>query len=183
MPMCYGGGIKNIEQAKRILSLGVEKLALSSSIINNLDIIDIISAEIGAQSVCAVLDVKKSRLLGKYYIYTINGKKKSGKELFSFVKELAKRNIGEIIINSIDRDGEMCGYDINMLDKVRELVNFPLTILGGAGSIDHIINLVNRHRIIGAAAGSLFVFKGALNAVLINYPNNDIKNQIFQDLK
>ena len=79
-------------------------------------------------------------------IYTINGKKKSGKELFSFVKELAKRNIGEIIINSIDRDGEMCGYDINMLDKVRELVNFPLTILGGAGSIDHIINLVNRHR-------------------------------------
>ena len=77
----------------------------------------------------------------------------------------------------------MCGYDINMLDKVRELVNFPLTILGGAGSIDHIINLVNRHRIIGAAAGSLFVFKGALNAVLINYPNNDIKNQIFQDLK
>lgn len=168
MPLCYGGGIKTAQQAQRIIKLGVEKVAISSEAILNPNFLIEIADIIGRQSVVVVLDVKKS-LFGSYDIYINNGKKKIKKNLFEFMTELEALGIGELVINSIDNDGVMKGYDLSLIKKVRECVNVPLTVLGGAGSSDDILNLIEKYKIIGASAGSLFVFKGIYKAVLINY--------------
>lgn len=168
MPLCYGGGVKTAEQAQKIITLGVEKVALSSAIINEPRLVKDIAKLLGQQSVVVVLDVKRS-MFGGYDIYTHNAKRKVKKDLIQFVKELEQLGIGELVINSIDNDGMMKGYDIKLTDKIRESVSLPVTFLGGAGCADDITSLVDRFKIIGAAAGSLFVFKGVYKAVLISY--------------
>lgn len=177
MPLCYGGGVKTVEQAQRIFGLGIEKIALSSAVINKPELIMEIADRVGSQSVIVVLDVKK-KLLGGYEVYTHNGKKSSGINPFKFIEEAEKLGAGEIIINSIDQDGVMKGYDMNLIDKVREKISLPITVLGGAGSLDDIGKVINKHGIIGVGAGSLFVFKGVYKAVLINYPNRSEKDEL-----
>lgn len=170
MPLCYGGGVSTVDQAKKIVQLGAEKVAFSSAVIQNLQLIKDVGNAIGNQSVVIVLDYKKTGLFGRLEIFTHNGKKSTGINLFDFVKILNGLNVGEIVLNSIDRDGRMEGYDIEVSKKVREIFEGPLTILGGAGKLDDIRELVKEFKIIGAAAGSLFVFKGKYKAVLLNYP-------------
>lgn len=169
MPLCYGGGIKTVEQAERIFSLGVEKIALSSAVIERPELISQISDRVGSQSVIVVLDVKR-KLWGGYDLYTHNGKIKSKINLLNFVELVQGLGAGEIIINSIDQDGTMAGFDLKLISKVRGITTLPLTVLGGAASLDDIKNLISEHKIIGIAAGSLFIFKGKYRAVLINYP-------------
>lgn len=177
MPLCYGGGVKTVEQAQRIFGLGIEKIALSSSVIQSPELIAEIASKVGNQSVVVVLDIKK-KLLGGYEIYTHNGEKSTGINPLKFVELAEKRGAGEIIINSIDQDGVMKGFDIALIDKVREKTTLPLTVLGGAGSLDDIGKVIKKHGIIGVAAGSLFVFKGVYKAVLINYPNRTEKDEL-----
>ena len=179
MPLCYGGGVKTVEQAQRIFTLGIEKIALSSAILQNPKLITAISDRVGAQSVIVVLDVKK-KLLGGYEIYTHNGKKGTGINPFKFVEEAQKLGAGEIVINSIDKDGVMKGYDMDLIAKIREKITLPMTVLGGAGSLQDIEKVIDVHGVIGVAAGSLFVFKGPYKAVLINYPTQIEKNKIFK---
>lgn len=180
MPLCYGGGIKTKEQAQRIFSLGVEKVALSSAAIESPEIVSSIAERVGSQSAVVVLDVKK-KLFGGYEVYINNGKKNTGKDPFELVTLFERMGAGEIIINSIDQDGIMKGYDMNLVDKARQSTTLPLTILGGAGSIDDIGQLISKHGIIGAAAGSLFVFRGVYKAVLINYPDPERKDKLIMD--
>jgi cyclase len=177
MPLCYGGGVKTPEQAQKIIKLGVEKVAISSEAIANPKLLVDIANIIGRQSVVVVLDVKKT-LFGSYDIYSHNGKKKVKRNLFEFIAELEDIGIGELVINSIDNDGVMKGYDLALIKKVRNCVSLPLTVLGGAGSADDILNLIDEYKIIGASAGSLFVFKGVYKAVLINYLPELILNKI-----
>ncbi len=179
MPLCYGGGIKTVAQAKKIISLGVEKVAISSGLLSDFDLINELAEVIGRQSIVAVLDVKK-RVFGGYDIYTINGGKKFKLGLLEVLSILEEAGIGELVINSIDRDGTCEGYDMNLIDKVRSKISCPLTVLGGAGSQEDILELVKKYRIIGAAAGSIFVFKGVYKAVLINYLDSRIRHKIFQ---
>ncbi len=179
MPLCYGGGVKTVEQAQRIFSLGIEKIALSSAIIENPQLVSQIAERVGSQSVIVVLDVKK-KLLGGYEIYTHNGKKATGINPVKFAKEIELLGAGEIIVNSIDQDGVMKGYDLNLIDKIANSISIPLTVLGGGGSLADIEKVIDKYGVIGVAAGSLFVFKGPYKAVLINYPNQDIKNKIFK---
>tara|TARA_S200000501_G_C20772110_1_gene721055 strand:+ start:363 stop:1133 length:771 start_codon:yes stop_codon:yes gene_type:complete len=178
MPLCYGGGILNIEQAQRIFSLGVEKIALSSAAIKNPYLISEIADSVGSQSVVLVLDVKRNFFGNKYEIFTHNGKNKTGIEPISFIKKLDKSSIGEIVINSIDNDGLMKGYDLKIIEKARNATDLPMTFLGGAGSLSDISKIITKYKIIGAGAGSLFVFKGKYRAVLINYPNVEEKLKI-----
>ena len=178
MPLCYGGGIKKVEQAQRIFSLGVEKIALSSEAIYNTKIISKIAKRVGSQSVVVVLDVKK-KTFGGYEIFTHNGSKSTGINPLDFVKKCVDEGAGEIVINSIDRDGTMKGYDLNLTRKVRDIIDTPMTVLGGAASLDDLGTLINEFGIIGASAGSLFVFKGKYNAVLINYPDKSHKHALF----
>lgn len=177
MPLCYGGGIKNLEQAQRIFSLGVEKIAISSAAISNPKIISEIASKVGSQSVVVVLDVKR-KIFGGYDLYINNGKKNLNINPVEFAIKMEKDGAGEIVVNSIDNDGVMNGYDLDLIDKVRNSVTLPLTVLGGAGNIEDIGRLIQKYGIIGAAAGSLFVFKGKYKAVLINYPNWEDKDKL-----
>ncbi|MBO9691810.1 AglZ/HisF2 family acetamidino modification protein [Chryseobacterium sp.] len=177
MPLCYGGGVKTVEQAQKIFGLGIEKIALSSAVLQHPQLITQIAERVGSQSVIVVLDVKK-KLFGGYEVYTHNGKKSTGINPFKFAEEAQKLGAGEIIINSIDQDGVMKGYDIGLIDKVREKISLPLTVLGGAGSLNDIKQVIDKHGIIGVAAGSLFVFKGVYKAVLINYPSFEEKEKL-----
>ncbi|MNK10383.1 Imidazole glycerol phosphate synthase subunit HisF [compost metagenome] len=177
MPLCYGGGVKTVEQAQRIFGLGIEKIALSSAVLQKPELIEEIATRVGNQSVIVVLDVKK-KLLGGYEVYTHNGKKGTGINPFKFIEQAEKLGAGEIIINSIDQDGVMKGYDMQLIDKVREKISLPMTVLGGAGSLEDIGKVINKHGVIGVAAGSLFVFKGIYKAVLINYPKRSEKDEL-----
>ena len=181
MPLCYGGGIKNKEQAQRIFSLGVEKVALSSVAVERPQIVSGIANIVGNQSVVIVIDVRKNTFSGKYEIWIYNGTKLTGLDPCSFAEHMEKEGAGEIVINSIDNDGEMKGYDLTLVEKIRKCVNVPITVLGGAGSLQDIGQLINTQGTIGAAAGSLFVFKGKYKAVLINYPNRDEKDKLIRD--
>lgn len=178
MPLCYGGGVTTVEQVRRIIKLGAEKVAISAAALEDISLLDKMSEAVGAQSVVLVLDIaKKKNFFGSshYDIFTHNGKVKTGRKLYDFLEEIKNISYGELVINNIDLDGVMTGYDMDMCDKVRELTDVPLTFLGGAGSYDDLKKLISRFRIIGAAAGSLFVFKGKYKAVLINYPNKEEK--------
>ena len=180
MPLCYGGGIKTVEQAQKIFNLGVEKIALSSSVLENPSLVTEIAKEVGSQSVVVVLDVKK-KIFGGYDVYTHNGTRKTKIDLEIFIKELQVLGVGEIVINSIDNDGLMKGYDIGLISKIKPIIDVPMTVLGGAGNLEDMENLIKEFGIIGCAAGSLFVFKGKYKAVLINYPNQEKRNQIINN--
>ncbi|MBA4056514.1 MAG: imidazole glycerol phosphate synthase subunit HisF [Marivirga sp.] len=170
MPLCYGGGVKTVKQAKEIINLGAEKVALSSAAIENPRLVSDIAEAVGQQSVIVVIDVKKKGLLGKYEVFTHNGTKASGKSPREFSQELEKLGVGEIVVNSIDNDGVMKGYDVKLIQSIRDAIDVPMTVLGGAGNLSDIKEIISRFGIIGVAAGSLFVFKGVYKAVLINYP-------------
>jgi cyclase len=177
MPLCYGGGIHNVEDASKIFSLGVEKVALSSGAIQKPSLVKEIASLVGSQSVVIVVDVKLN-LKGEYTIWTHNAKVNTGLDPVLFAKQMVDFGAGEIIVNSIDNDGLMKGYDLNIVTKIHEAISIPMSVLGGAGSLDDIGKLINRFGIIGAAAGSLFVFKGVYKAVLINYPDTLVKSEL-----
>lgn len=179
MPLSYGGGVKTVEQFDRIIGLGVEKVAVSSAAVDDPTLISRAAARVGSQSVVAVIDVKRSGLLRKPEVVTLNATKRSGLEPSVFAAKLQELGAGEIVLNNVDSDGEMKGYDFDLIDSVRNAISTPLTVLGGAGSLDDIRSLVSRYGIIGAAAGSLFVFKGKYRAVLINYPSLEEKLGIY----
>lgn len=170
MPLCYGGGVRSVEQAKQIIKLGAEKVAVSSAAVEDPDIVTAIAEAVGKQSIIAVLDVKKKGLLGKYEVYTHNGSRPTGLNPKDFARQLEKLGVGEIVINSIDNDGMMKGYDLKLIQSVRDVVNVPMTALGGAGSLSDMKQVIEKFGIMGVSAGSLFVFKGIYKAVLINYP-------------
>jgi cyclase len=180
MPLCYGGGITTAAQASRIIDLGVEKVSISAAAVANPQLLTEIAKAIGRQSVVAVLDVrKKTGLFAKgYEVCTHNGTLVHKQDPLSLAKSLQEAGAGEIVINSVDRDGEMKGYDIPLAQQMREALRVPLTVLGGAGSLDDIGQLIRHCGVVGAAVGSLFVFKGHYRAVLINYPTAKQKDDL-----
>jgi imidazole glycerol-phosphate synthase subunit HisF len=180
MPLCYGGGVRTVDQAKKIIGIGVEKVAISSAALSNPLLIAAIAEEIGSQSVVVVLDVRRRLSDAEYEVWTHNGKVNSGKCPVEFAQQMEKLGAGEIVLNSIDNDGEMKGYDLTLVGKVRDVTTVPMSVVGGAGSLKDIGNLISNFGIIGAAAGSLFVFKGIYKAVLINYPSPDQKENLIR---
>jgi cyclase len=170
MPLCYGGGVKTVAQAKRIIGLGVEKVALSSLALTEPKFVTAIAEAIGSQSVVVVLDVKKRSFGRDHEVWTHNATKSTGRSAVEMAREAAALGAGEIVINSIDNDGRMEGYDLDLASRIRESIKLPMTVLGGAGSLADIGELISRCGVVGASAGSLFVFKGAYRAVLISYP-------------
>lgn len=178
MPLCYGGGIKSADQARRIMSLGVEKIALSSRIIERPALISEIAQEVGSQSVVAVLDVRKTGRGNDYGVWTYNGAKDTGRSPVDLVKEFESLGIGEIVINSIDNDGSMKGYDLDLIHQIKREVHVPMTVLGGAGSLQDFGTVIEKYGPIGVSAGSLFVFKGIYRAVLINYPSHAERDRL-----
>lgn len=181
MPLCYGGGVTRPDQARRIVSLGVEKVALSSAAVDNPSLVASTAAEVGRQSVVVVLDVLKRRgvfTAESYELRTRNGSRKHRGDPIEVARTMQDLGAGEIVVNSIDRDGKMVGYDLDLASTMRQALRVPVTFLGGAGSLGDIEQLVDRCGVVGTAAGSLFVFKGPYKAVLINYPSPADKDAI-----
>jgi cyclase len=181
MPLCYGGGVKTVEHAKRIISLGAEKVAISSEAINNPSIISKMAKAVGSQSIVVVLDVKYRGIFKKPELMLQNGTQPTGLHPKDFAIRCEELGAGEIVINSVDCDGMMSGYDQKLNQQIREAITLPMTVLGGAGSLADISSAINELGVIGVAAGSLFVFKGKYKAVLINYPNSDEKSAVLKD--
>ena len=182
MPLCYGGGVKTIEQVEKIINLGVEKVAISSAAIQTPELISTAAARVGNQSIVVVMDVKKTGLRRRYELFTKNGFDNTGINPSEFAKKVESLGAGEVVINSIEQDGAMKGYDLDIVKEIRASISLPMTVLGGAATLDDMAGLIKEYGVIGASAGSLFVFKGKYRAVLINYPSQAEKNLLFGDL-
>lgn len=182
MPLCYGGGVTKAAQAERIISLGVEKVAVSSAAVANPALLGDMAAGIGRQSVVAVIDVRQKTglLRSGIEVVTHNASRSHKIAPLDLAIQLQEAGAGEIVLNSVDRDGMMHGYDLDLAARFRAELSVPLTVLGGAGSLEDMTALFNCCGIVGAAAGSLFVFKGARRAVLINYPDTARKDGIYR---
>lgn len=181
MPLAYGGGVHTVDQFERLVSLGVEKVSVSAAAVSDPKLIETAAARVGRQSVVAVLDVRRK---GKgWEVFTHNGSRATGLDAVAFAQKVEALGAGEIVINSIDRDGLMKGYDLDLVRAVRAAVSRPLTVLGGAGSLVDVRELVREFGIVGAAAGSLFVFKGVYRAVLINYPTRADKDKLVAEAR
>ena len=181
MPLAYGGGVRTPEQAKRIIELGVEKVCLSSAAIEDPSCIRRIADAVGGQSVVVVLDVRKKTgfFASSYELCSHNATRAHKLEPIAFARECQAQGAGEIVINSVERDGTMKGYDVDLAKQMRAALRIPMSVLGGAGSLADIEALIRACGVVGCAAGSLFVFKGQYRAVLINYPQPAQKDALF----
>lgn len=168
--------MKHIEQ---LFNIGVEKVILNSAIFTDRDLIEDAIKIYGSQSIVASLDVKKD-IWGNYRVYSNSGKKKQNLSLDSCIKLIQEIGFGELIINNIDKDGTMLGYDIELIDKVSSMLNIPVVAVGGAGVISDFVKAIKAGA-SAVAAGSMFVFQGVHKAVLISYITTDQLEKEFKE--
>ena len=168
MPFCYGGGIRSVNQAKRILNIGAEKISVNTAALRDTAFIEELSKQVGSQSVVISMDVKRT-LLSRYEIYDHSVNKSVGWNPVTHAKKMEKSGAGEILVNAVDQDGMMAGYDLKLIEMVAEAVTIPVIACGGAGELNHFKDAVDAGA-SAVAAGSMFVFIGKHKAVLINYP-------------
>jgi len=171
MPLTYGGGIKTLEDIKKLNYLGVEKFAINSFVLENPEFIKEASDLVGSQAIVVSIDVRK-RWNGRYEVFTNSNKKRTKKNPVEWAKEVEKLGAGEILLTSIDKDGIMEGYDLELIKKVSENVNIPVIVCGGAGKIEDFKKASD----VGAsalAAGSMVVYQGKNKGVLINFPSRE----------
>jgi cyclase len=169
MPLSYGGGVTSIEQIRRLHRMGVEKVSLNSSAFHNRRLVEESCSIFGSSSIIAAIDVKKT-LFGKYEVWINAGKINTKEDPVRYAEQLAKLGVGEILVNSIDRDGTMAGFDLSLLKHITSAVDTPVIACGGAGTLDHVREAISKTSVNAVAAGSMFVFHGKHKAVLINYP-------------
>lgn len=169
IPLAYGGGIRSMNDVHTLLAIGIEKLILNTSAVENPTLIREIADHAGSQAAVVSMDVKRN-LLGSYEILIRCGQKKTGLDPVKHAIEMARMGAGEIIVNSIDRDGTMQGYDVDLIRKVADAVGVPVVACGGAGNLSHVAEVIKQGHASAAAAGSMFVFQGPLRGVLISYP-------------
>jgi len=168
MPIGYCGGVRTVEHARRLVRLGVEKVAVNSGALDRPALISEIAAEIGSSSTVAVIDVKRP-FLGRQKVWSHSGRKVVVDDPVRYAVELQRLGAGEILLSAVDRDGTMQGYDYDLVEQVSKAVDVPIVALGGAGSVKD-LGAVLAKGAAGAAAGSLFVFHGPHRAVLISFP-------------
>ena len=179
MPLCYGGGIISVSQIERLVGLGIERVALNTSLIEHPKLLSDASSLVGSQSLVAVIDMKRVGLFQKTYVVVKNnGMTSTAKTLLEWSSQLEALGVGEIVIQAVDRDGMLSGYDFDLIDLVWGKISVPITVLGGAGSFNHIEALFARYGLVGAAAGSLFSVKGKFRAPLVSYPSRSEKEAI-----
>ncbi len=178
MPLSYGGGIKTLEDAKRVFDLGVEKVIINSMAVEHIEFIRELSDYFGSQSVVVSIDVKKDSQQD-YTLYTYGGRNRAPLNLIEFARQVEEQGAGEIILTSIDREGTWNGYDINLLKLVTNAVNIPVIAHGGAGSLKHFEEAVVEGGASAVAAGSMFVYLKKNSGVLINFPKREVLQEIF----
>jgi imidazole glycerol-phosphate synthase subunit HisF len=172
MPLCYGGGITSVEQMKKIYALGVEKISISSQAVLKPKLIKEAANLFGNQSVIVTIDIKKD-FWGSGKVFINNGKNNTKLAPIEFIKQVEALGAGEIVINSVDNDGVMNGFDLDLLKTIKLNTNIPVIALGGAGKLEHIKKVFDIAKVDAVACGSMFLYQGPLKGVLISYPEYD----------
>lgn len=179
MPFTVGGGIKTIADIRALLSVGAEKVAINSHAVENPQFIREAADVFGSSTIVVSIDAKRKRF-GGYEVYTRAGEKSTGLDPVKFAIQMEKMGAGEMMINAVDRDGTMAGYDVDLIKRVANSVTIPIIAAGGMGKLDDISTVTNEGNASAAAAGSYFVYHGKRRAVLINFPSQDELNRLFQ---
>lgn len=180
MPFAAGGGITTIEQIKKIIAMGAEKVVINTKAVSDPNFIHNASEEFGSSTIVVCIDVKKG-IIGKEQIWTINGTRPMGLSPVDFARQMEEKGAGEIVIQSINYDGTMNGYDIPLIRKISEAVSIPVVALGGAGNTEHMKEAYINGFANGLAAGSMFIYQGARNGILINYPDHEEILSLFSE--
>ena len=176
IPLGYGGGIKTVDDASKIINIGFEKVCLQSGIFNNLKLINQISKKFGSQSCQISIDIKKD-LFGRYHIYNyLNNSYYKNLQIENFLSELINCGAGEVIINVVNNDGKQNGMDLDLIKRLSKLFSIPIIFVGGVGKLDHVKSAYDAGA-LAVGGGSFFILYGDHRAVLVSYPNEeDFKN-------
>lgn len=174
MPVSYGGGITNIEQIRAVLRAGIEKVIIGTAAFKNPELIRKASNEFGSQSIVVSVDIRKKLWKG-YQVYVRNGKLKTGFSHIEYAKKMESNGAGELLVNDIDSEGTMSGYNIGLFKEVAGAVDIPVIANGGAKNAEDLLDVIKKADVSAAAAGSLFVYFGPNKAVLINYPHKRLR--------
>lgn len=170
MPIAYGGHVRTVEDAERVINLGVEKISFNTALFYNPEVVQTMAYRFGSQSVVASIDVEKN-FFGKYVVKTMGGKEYVKGTLEDILKRVVDLGVGEIVLNFINNDGALSGYDVNLLRQCTKSVKVPLVACGGASAIADFVEAIKNGGASAVAAGAMFCFKGSFNSVLINYPD------------
>jgi len=181
MPMAYGGGISNMDQARAVFNLGVEKVVINSAFENSAELVAQIAEEYGSQSAVVSIDYKKS-LLGSTSVFTVGATHKTNSNPVDYALQAVKAGAGELFITSIDKDGTRKGYDLPMLAKITSSVNVPVIACGGADGMEDFYDAITKSGVSAVAAGSMFMYKGDIDSILINYPSQEEINKLYARL-
>jgi len=177
MPLCYGGGIRSLQDIKEVISVGVEKVSLNSIAVQNPTFVKEAATTFGSSTIVVAIDYKKN-LWGKPIVTGTAGSEKTKYDPVEFARLMEEMGAGEIVVNSIEKEGTMTGYDVDMLKKITSAVGIPVIAMGGAGKIEHFFEAIQNAHVSAVAAGSMFVFQGKHKAVLINYPDRSLFENI-----
>ena len=180
MPLAYGGGVRDLETARALFSLGVEKVIVNSAAVTNPLLVTELAERFGAQSVVGAIDVKRD-WLGRQRVVTHSGTRRAPLGPAAWARRLEELGAGEILVNSVDRDGTFQGYDIPLIREIAHAVGVPVVACGGAGSIEDCVRAVREGGASAAAAGSIFVFQGVHRAVLISFPPEAVLSSKFEN--
>lgn len=178
MPVAYGGGVADLETAVRLIQIGVEKVVVNTAAAEREQLVSDIADHLGSSTVVVSIDASR-RPDGTYEVMTRSGTMATGLDVRAHANEMARRGAGELFVTSIDRDGTMAGYDLDLIRQVASEVAIPVVACGGAGSTADLVTAVRDGRAAAVAAGSLFVFHGRHRAVLITYPSYEVRSQLF----
>lgn len=172
MPLSYGGGVKSSDMVREILAIGIEKIVVNSAAWIMPELVPELAERFGSSTVVGSIDVKRN-WMGREQVMIHGGQEKIAPSPEDWAKELERRGVGEIMINAIDRDGELTGYDLDLVRRIASSVDVPVIAAGGASSVTDLKAAVTDAGASAAAAGALFVFQGKHRAVLITYPSAD----------
>jgi cyclase len=175
MPLSYGGGLKDFDTAKKIMSIGFEKLVVNTQAWKKLELVTKLSEHFGAQAVIGSIDVKKN-LFGKYNVFINDGTEKIDMDVVEWAKKLEEAGVGEILITSMDKDGTWSGFDVELTKKISDAVSVPVIANGGAGSVEHIGEVVKRGNASAVCLGSMVVYQQKGMGVLVNFPDKNKLN-------
>lgn len=173
MPLCYGGGITSLEDIKNVISVGVEKVSLNTVAVQNPSFVKEAAKTYGSSTIVVAIDYKRN-IWGKLIVTGNAGTNRSKYHPVEFAQMMEDMGAGEIVVNAIEKDGTMSGYDLETLSDITSKVSIPVIAMGGAGKIEHLSEAIQKAHVSAVAAGSMFVFQGKHKAVLINYPDRSL---------
>ena len=183
IPMGYGGGIRTLDQARRVFEAGIEKVSLKTALMATGALLTDLARIYGSQAVIASIDVRRGGFLGSDHLLTDGGQRKIREDPVSIARRAVDLGAGEILLTAVDRDGTMTGYDIDLIRRVADAVSVPVIANGGASGIDDFLKAVTHGGAAAVAAGAFFVFKGPYRAVLVNYPSQQIlREKLFAEV-